>query len=60
MKKEHKALTGHLSAAQAARGAAQRAAVQLKQENAALAETQPTQVRPSHICAALVHAGTSY
>lgn len=48
MKKEQKALTGHLTAAQAARGAAQRAAIQLKQENAALAAAQPAQARPAH------------
>ena len=40
LKKEKAAVTGHLTAAQAARGAAQRAAVQLKHENAALAAAQ--------------------
>ena len=47
-------MAGHLAAAQAARGAAQRAAVQLKQENTALAAAHqvrpqpPTSRRPVH------------
>ena len=44
MKKERTALEGHLAAAIATRGAAQRAAVQLKQEVAALEAAEPAQV----------------
>ena len=40
--KENKKISGHLKAAQSARAAAQRAASQLKQENAALTESRDT------------------
>ena len=44
LQKENKSINGHLKAAQSARAAAQRAASQLKQENAALAQSQHTAV----------------
>ena len=42
LEKENKKVSAHLKAAQSARAAAQRAASQLKQENAALAEARDT------------------